>query len=52
MQEQLKELVAQYEEADENHTICILSGEDGSVWIDTKEAALKNIFKIIKKSTI
>lgn len=50
MQEELKKLVSIYEEADENHTICVLSGEDGSVWIDTKEAALKKMFKIIKKS--
>jgi len=52
MQEQLKELVAKYEEADENHTICVLSGEDGSVWINSKDMALAKIFKIIKKSTI
>jgi len=52
MQEHLKELVAQYEEADENHTICVLSGEDGTPWIDRKEDNLRAIFNIIKKSTI
>jgi len=48
MIEQLKALAAQYIEADENHSICVFDGSDGSVWIERKEEALKVILKIIQ----